>query len=108
VFESYSIGILYDKCVYAVELSRVNSCNNSYICMQTQWLHACLLADKPALSQLFVSCQAYKVALESLGHCEYAMKAGFHLNPKAIEASLQVGSAKPALSFIPPHLEDNY
>uniref|UniRef100_A0A8D0GY64 Granule associated Rac and RHOG effector 1 n=1 Tax=Sphenodon punctatus TaxID=8508 RepID=A0A8D0GY64_SPHPU len=34
--------------------------------------------------------QAYKIALESLGHCEYAMKAGFHLNPKAIEASLQV------------------
>ncbi|XP_006887907.1 PREDICTED: uncharacterized protein KIAA0355 homolog [Elephantulus edwardii] len=33
--------------------------------------------------------QAYKVALESLGHCEYAMKAGFHLNPKEIEASLQ-------------------
>ncbi|KAJ1082989.1 hypothetical protein NDU88_003150 [Pleurodeles waltl] len=33
--------------------------------------------------------QAYKAALESLGHCEYAMKAGFHLNPKAIEASLQ-------------------
>ncbi|RMC08953.1 hypothetical protein DUI87_13949 [Hirundo rustica rustica] len=33
--------------------------------------------------------QAYRVALESLGHCEYAMKAGFHLNPKAIEASLQ-------------------
>ncbi|XP_065423284.1 granule associated Rac and RHOG effector protein 1 isoform X6 [Chrysemys picta bellii] len=33
--------------------------------------------------------QAYKIALESLGHCEYAMKAGFHLNPKAIEASLQ-------------------
>lgn len=34
--------------------------------------------------------QAYKIALESLGHCEYAMKAGFHLNPKAIEESLQV------------------
>ncbi|KAJ7312090.1 hypothetical protein JRQ81_006429 [Phrynocephalus forsythii] len=33
--------------------------------------------------------QAYKAALDSLGHCEYAMKAGFHLNPKAIEASLQ-------------------
>eukprot|EP00062_Callorhinchus_milii_P021728 gi/632978753/ref/XP_007906092.1/ PREDICTED: uncharacterized protein KIAA0355 homolog isoform X1 [Callorhinchus milii] len=33
--------------------------------------------------------QAYKLALESLGHCEYAMKAGFHLNPKSIEASLQ-------------------
>ncbi|XP_028610007.1 uncharacterized protein KIAA0355 homolog isoform X2 [Grammomys surdaster] len=33
--------------------------------------------------------QAYKIALESLGHCEYAMKAGFHLSPKAIEASLQ-------------------
>ncbi|XP_048402657.2 granule associated Rac and RHOG effector protein 1-like isoform X1 [Stegostoma tigrinum] len=33
--------------------------------------------------------QAYKVALEGLGHCEYAMKAGFHLNPKAIESSLQ-------------------
>ncbi|KAM9510065.1 granule associated Rac and RHOG effector protein 1-like isoform 3-T8 [Guaruba guarouba] len=33
--------------------------------------------------------QAYKVALESLGRCEYALKAGFHLNPKAIEASLQ-------------------
>uniref|UniRef100_A0ACB8EB18 Uncharacterized protein n=1 Tax=Sphaerodactylus townsendi TaxID=933632 RepID=A0ACB8EB18_9SAUR len=33
--------------------------------------------------------QAYKIALESLGHCEYAMKAGFHINPKAIEASLQ-------------------
>lgn len=40
------------------------------------------------------------MALESLGHCEYAMKAGFHLNPKAIEASLQVGSAKPALSSL--------
>ena len=37
-----------------------------------------------------ISLQAYKIALESLGHCEYAMKAGFHLNPKAIEASLQV------------------
>lgn len=48
------------------------------------------------------------MALESLGHCEYAMKAGFHLNPKAIEASLQVGSAKPALSFVAPHLENNY
>lgn len=33
--------------------------------------------------------QAYRIALDSLGHCEYAMKAGFHLNPKAIEASLQ-------------------
>ncbi|XP_075045273.1 granule associated Rac and RHOG effector protein 1 isoform X2 [Mixophyes fleayi] len=33
--------------------------------------------------------QAYKIALESLGHCEYAMKAGFHLNPKAIEESLK-------------------
>lgn len=81
---------------------------HNYICFQTQWLRACSLADMPVLSQLFVSCQAYKVALESLGHCEYAMKAGFHLNPKAIEASLQVGSAKPALSFIPPHLENNY
>ncbi|CAI9538284.1 unnamed protein product [Staurois parvus] len=33
--------------------------------------------------------QAYKIALESLGHCEYAMKAGFHLNPKAIEDCLK-------------------
>ncbi|KAM9302369.1 granule associated Rac and RHOG effector protein 1 [Gastrophryne carolinensis] len=33
--------------------------------------------------------QAYKIALESLGHCEYAMKAGFHLNPKAIEECLK-------------------
>ncbi|KAJ8340623.1 hypothetical protein SKAU_G00352560 [Synaphobranchus kaupii] len=33
--------------------------------------------------------QAYKVALESLGHGEYALKAGFHLNPKSAEASLQ-------------------
>ncbi|KAM4721766.1 granule associated Rac and RHOG effector protein 1 [Rhinophrynus dorsalis] len=33
--------------------------------------------------------QAYRVALESLGHCEYAMKAGFHLNPKAIEEILK-------------------
>ncbi|XP_075432493.1 granule associated Rac and RHOG effector protein 1 [Ascaphus truei] len=33
--------------------------------------------------------QGYKIALESLGHCEYAMKAGFHLNPKAIEDSLK-------------------
>ncbi|KAF3832297.1 hypothetical protein F7725_025962 [Dissostichus mawsoni] len=30
--------------------------------------------------------QAYKAALESLGHSEYALKAGFHLNPKAVEA----------------------
>lgn len=36
--------------------------------------------------------QAYKAALESLGHSEYALKAGFHLNPKAVEAALQVGS----------------
>ncbi|XP_059362941.1 granule associated Rac and RHOG effector protein 1-like isoform X2 [Carassius carassius] len=33
--------------------------------------------------------QAYKVALDSLGHSEYALKAGFHLNPKSVEASLQ-------------------
>uniref|UniRef100_A0A3B3CAT8 Granule associated Rac and RHOG effector 1 n=1 Tax=Oryzias melastigma TaxID=30732 RepID=A0A3B3CAT8_ORYME len=33
--------------------------------------------------------QAYKVALESLGHSEYALKGGFHLNPKAVEAALQ-------------------
>ncbi|XP_073441279.1 granule associated Rac and RHOG effector protein 1 [Dendrobates tinctorius] len=33
--------------------------------------------------------QAYRMALESLGHCEYAMKAGFHLNPKAIEDCLK-------------------
>lgn len=36
--------------------------------------------------------QAYKAALESLGHSEYALKAGFHLNPKAVESALQVGS----------------
>ncbi|KAM8877198.1 granule associated Rac and RHOG effector protein 1 isoform 1-T3 [Synchiropus picturatus] len=33
--------------------------------------------------------QAYKAALESLGHSEYALKAGFHLNPKSAEAALQ-------------------
>uniref|UniRef100_M4APZ9 Granule associated Rac and RHOG effector 1 n=1 Tax=Xiphophorus maculatus TaxID=8083 RepID=M4APZ9_XIPMA len=33
--------------------------------------------------------QAYKAALESLGHSEYALKAGFHFNPKAVEAALQ-------------------
>ncbi|KAF1393142.1 hypothetical protein PFLUV_G00035390 [Perca fluviatilis] len=33
--------------------------------------------------------QAYKAALESLGHSEYALKAGFHLNPKAVEVALQ-------------------
>lgn len=34
--------------------------------------------------------QAYKAALDSLGHSEYALKAGFHLNPKSVEAALQV------------------
>lgn len=38
--------------------------------------------------------QAYKAALESLGHSEYALKAGFHLNPKAVEEALQVSSVK--------------
>ncbi|XP_061601598.1 granule associated Rac and RHOG effector protein 1-like [Cololabis saira] len=33
--------------------------------------------------------QAYRAALESLGHSEYALKAGFHLSPKAVEAALQ-------------------
>uniref|UniRef100_A0A8C5DE71 DUF4745 domain-containing protein n=1 Tax=Gouania willdenowi TaxID=441366 RepID=A0A8C5DE71_GOUWI len=33
--------------------------------------------------------QAYKGALESLGHSEYAVKAGFHLNPKAVETALK-------------------
>lgn len=33
--------------------------------------------------------QAYKAALESLGHSEYALKAGFHLSPKSIETALQ-------------------
>ncbi|KAG7467886.1 hypothetical protein MATL_G00136930 [Megalops atlanticus] len=33
--------------------------------------------------------QAYKAALDSVGHGEYALKGGFHLNPTAIEASLQ-------------------
>lgn len=42
------------------------------------------------ISAAFFSIQAYKVALESQGHSEYALKAGFHLNPKAVEASLQV------------------
>ncbi len=30
------------------------------------------------------------MALDSLGHSEYALKAGFHLNPKSVEAALQV------------------
>ncbi|KAF7698847.1 hypothetical protein HF521_003589 [Silurus meridionalis] len=33
--------------------------------------------------------QAYRSALDSLGHCEYALKGGFHLKPKSIEAALQ-------------------
>uniref|UniRef100_A0A8C1FHW4 DUF4745 domain-containing protein n=1 Tax=Cyprinus carpio carpio TaxID=630221 RepID=A0A8C1FHW4_CYPCA len=33
--------------------------------------------------------QAYKAALDSLGHSEYALKAAFHLNPKSVEAALQ-------------------
>uniref|UniRef100_A0A3P9IBJ8 Si:ch211-79l17.1 n=1 Tax=Oryzias latipes TaxID=8090 RepID=A0A3P9IBJ8_ORYLA len=33
--------------------------------------------------------QVYKAALESLGHSEYALKGGFHLNPKAVESALQ-------------------
>ncbi|XP_061820554.2 granule associated Rac and RHOG effector protein 1 [Nerophis lumbriciformis] len=33
--------------------------------------------------------QAYRAALESLGHSEYALKAGFHLNPKCVETALQ-------------------
>ncbi|XP_023675812.2 granule associated Rac and RHOG effector protein 1-like [Paramormyrops kingsleyae] len=33
--------------------------------------------------------QVYKVALDGLGYSEYALKAGFHLDPKAIEESLQ-------------------
>ncbi|TRY90156.1 hypothetical protein DNTS_033344 [Danionella cerebrum] len=33
--------------------------------------------------------QAYKAALESLGHSEYSLKAGFHLNPKSVEAALK-------------------
>ncbi|XP_057686852.1 granule associated Rac and RHOG effector protein 1-like [Corythoichthys intestinalis] len=33
--------------------------------------------------------QAYKAALESLGHSEYALKAGFHFSPKCVEAALQ-------------------
>ena len=40
---------------------------------------------------VFLYLQAYKAALESLGHSEYALKAGFHLNPKSVEAALQVG-----------------
>ncbi|XP_066541348.1 granule associated Rac and RHOG effector protein 1-like isoform X1 [Hoplias malabaricus] len=33
--------------------------------------------------------QAYRSALDSLGHCEYALKGGFHLKPKDAEAALQ-------------------
>ncbi|XP_041124237.1 granule associated Rac and RHOG effector protein 1-like [Polyodon spathula] len=33
--------------------------------------------------------QAYKAALESLDHGEYALKAGFHLNAKSVEVTLQ-------------------
>lgn len=36
-----------------------------------------------------IALQAYKAALESLGHSEYALKAGFHLSPKSVEAALQ-------------------
>lgn len=42
------------------------------------------------LVMFYLYFQAYKAALESLGHSEYALKAGFHLNPKAVEAALQV------------------
>lgn len=44
-----------------------------------------------ATDHVFFPIQAYKAALESLGHSEYALKAGFDLNPKAVEAALQVG-----------------
>ncbi|KAK1785404.1 hypothetical protein P4O66_018779 [Electrophorus voltai] len=33
--------------------------------------------------------QAYRTALDSLGQCEYALKGGFHLKPKAAETALQ-------------------
>ncbi|KAJ8281364.1 hypothetical protein GJAV_G00066770 [Gymnothorax javanicus] len=39
--------------------------------------------------------QAYKLALESLGHSEYALKAGFHLNPSSAEAALQGCCSEP-------------
>ncbi|XP_055504773.1 granule associated Rac and RHOG effector protein 1-like [Leucoraja erinacea] len=69
-----------DGCLAGIEVQRL-------ICTQTTAIPEHQLKDLNM--KIDSALQAYKVALESLGHCEYAMKAGFHLNPKAIEASLQ-------------------
>lgn len=49
--------------------------------------------------KLYFIVQAYRSALDSLGHCEYALRGGFHLKPKAIEAALQVRTAELTLRW---------
>ncbi|GCC20141.1 hypothetical protein chiPu_0018764 [Chiloscyllium punctatum] len=69
-----------DGCLAGIEVQQL-------FCSQTTTIPEHQLKDLNM--KIDSALQAYKVALESLGHCEYAMKAGFHLNPKAIESSLQ-------------------
>ncbi|XP_029464229.1 uncharacterized protein KIAA0355 homolog [Rhinatrema bivittatum] len=69
-----------DGCVAGIEVQQL-FCSQSVAIPEHQLKELNMKIDS--------ALQAYKMALESLGHCEYAMKAGFHCNPKAIEASLQ-------------------
>ncbi|XP_069495529.1 granule associated Rac and RHOG effector protein 1 [Ambystoma mexicanum] len=69
-----------DGCLAGIEVQQL-FCSQSVAIPESQLKDLNMKTDS--------ALQAYKAALESLGHCEYAMKAGFHLNPKAIEGSLQ-------------------
>lgn len=71
------------------------------------FLISVLLKKKKNTQRCFILCcvccvQAYRSALDSLGHCEYALKGGFHLKPKAIEAVLQVRAAESTVVWSEP------
>lgn len=78
---------------------RPSLCCSGDRCVNCRWLQCvsislCKILNLPTCDIFYFSIvrvlQAYRMALESLGHCEYAMKAGFHLSPKAIEECLKV------------------
>ncbi|CAG01219.1 unnamed protein product [Tetraodon nigroviridis] len=80
-----------DGCLAGIQVQQL-FCSNNITIPENQLKELNMKIDNalqvpPGTGELII--KAYKAALESLGHSEYALKAGFHLNPKATETALQ-------------------
>lgn len=102
----YSV-IYYYRDVMVTHSSAESSDYSGVLIGSDLFLFSVLLKKKNNTQRCFILCcvccvQAYRSALDSLGHCEYALKGGFHLKPKAIEAVLQVRAAESTVVWSEP------